>query len=46
MKLQILALALLFTLLGCKKIDKLTQFNVIIDETAVIPSSTGMNLPY
>lgn len=32
--------------LGCKKIDKLTQFNMEYNSTATIPSSTGMNLPF
>lgn len=32
--------------LGCKKIDKLTQFNMEFNDTATIPSSTGVNLPF
>jgi hypothetical protein len=39
---------LLFTLLfsvSCKKLNKLTQFNIEYDETFVIPSSTGIGLP-
>ena len=35
-----------FTFLGCKKIDKLTQFNIEFNNTATIPSSTGINLPF
>jgi hypothetical protein len=31
---------------GCKMIDKLTQFDMEFDETVVIPSSTGINLPF
>ena len=30
---------------GCKEVDKFTQFNMEYDETFVIPSSTGVNLP-
>ncbi len=36
----------ILTILGCKKIDKLTQFNIKYNETIVIPSSTGINLPF
>jgi len=36
----------LLAFLGCKKVDKLTQFNMAYDETAVIKSSTGINLPF
>lgn len=31
---------------GCKRIDKKTQFDIVYDETFVIPSSTGINLPF
>lgn len=31
---------------ACKKIDKLTQFNMEYNESIVIPSSTGINLPF
>jgi hypothetical protein len=31
---------------GCKKIDKLTQFNMEYNEEVVIPASTGINLPF
>lgn len=37
-------LVLLFSV-SCKKLNKLTQFNIEYDETFVIPSSTGINLP-
>ena len=37
---------ILFTFIGCKKADELTQFNIEFNETAVIPSSTGINLPF
>ena len=38
--------AILSLLIGCKKIDKLTQFDMNYDQTVVIPSSTGVNLPF
>ena len=38
--------AILSLLIGCKKIDKLTQFDMNYDQTVVIPSSTGINLPF
>ncbi|WP_258103433.1 hypothetical protein [Marinoscillum sp. MHG1-6] len=31
---------------GCDKIAKLTQFEMEYDETVIIPSSTGINLPF
>lgn len=36
----------LMAIFGCKKIDKLTQFNMEYNETVSIPSSTGINLPF
>ena len=39
---------LLFLTLGfssCKKLNKLTQFDIIYDSNFIIPSSTGINLP-
>ena len=30
---------------SCREVDKLTQFNIEYDETVVIPSNTGINLP-
>lgn len=42
----ILSVLVVITFLGCKKIDKLTQFNMEFNNTATIPSSTGMNLPF
>ena len=36
----------LMVLIGCKKIDKLTQFDMDYNETIVIPSSSGINLPF
>ncbi|MDA3943424.1 MAG: hypothetical protein PF694_07780 [Bacteroidetes bacterium] len=40
------ALCLLLTTTGCKKLDELTQFNMDYNVTVVIPSSTGINLPF
>lgn len=31
---------------SCKKIEKLTQFNMEFKETITIPSTTGINLPF
>mgnify|MGYP000657176821 CR=1 FL=1 len=39
-------LALSFSLFGCKKLNKLTQFEMEYTETVVIPASTGINLPF
>lgn len=38
--------SILITFTGCKKIDKLTKFNMEFNETVVIPASTGINLPF
>jgi len=38
--------ALLILLTGCDKIDELTQFNLEYSQTIVIPSSTGIDLPF
>lgn len=47
MKNLLLIFATLLTLLvGCKKINKLTQFDMEYNETVTIPSSTGINLPF
>jgi hypothetical protein len=47
MKKQIIILGfILLAISGCKKIDKLTQFNMEFNESIVIPSSTGINLPF
>lgn len=35
-----------FFLVSCKKIDELTQFNLTFDNEAIIPASTGVNLPF
>lgn len=37
--------AFLIIFVGCRKIEELTQFYMEYDETIVIPSSTGINLP-
>ena len=42
----ILCLVVALSFLGCKKLDKLTQFNIEFNNTATIPSSTGVNLPF
>ena len=31
---------------GCSKIDELTKFNMDYDQTVILPSSTGVNLPF
>ncbi|MCG2460673.1 hypothetical protein K8352_07935 [Flavobacteriaceae bacterium F89] len=33
-------------LVGCDKVDSLTQFDMNYDESIVIPASTGINLPF
>ncbi len=33
-------------LLGCDKVDSLTQFDMNYEESIVIPASTGINLPF
>lgn len=45
-KLLITLNAFLILLTGCDKINELTQFNVEYNQTVVIPSSTGINLPF
>ncbi|OFZ66389.1 MAG: hypothetical protein A3D92_24170 [Bacteroidetes bacterium RIFCSPHIGHO2_02_FULL_44_7] len=42
----LLILSMALPLLGCKKVDKLTQFEMEFDETLVIPASSGINLPF
>lgn len=46
MKTRIIAIGIILSLFGCKKVDKLTQFNMEFNETVVIPSSSGINLPF
>ena len=36
----------ILALTGCEELDKLTQFNMGYKMTVVIPSSTGVNLPF
>ena len=42
----LLSLILLVALSGCKKIDKLTQFELEFDNTVIIESATGIDLPF
>lgn len=42
----ILLLFVLFSVSGCRKVDKLTQFTMEYDQTIVIPSTIGINLPF
>jgi hypothetical protein len=44
-KINIIFTVLLAVLIGCEKIEQLTQFDMEYNETVVIPSSAGMNLP-
>ena len=48
MKLKLIATALLFlsVLSGCKKAKEFTQFNIEYDESVIIQSSAGINLPF
>lgn len=46
MRKQILVSGIIISIFGCNVIDKLTQFDMEFNETAVIPSSTGINLPF
>jgi hypothetical protein len=41
----IVLLLSVLSLVGCKKLNKLTQFNIDFTSEAVIPSSIGINLP-
>ncbi len=41
-----LILAVFAILTGCDKIDELTKFDIEYDQTVVIPSTTGINLPF
>ena len=42
----ILIIGIALSIIGCKKVAKLTQFNMEFNETVVIPSSAGVNLPF
>ena len=46
MKKYIFLIAVSIAVLGCKKLDEFTQFNMPYSETVVIPSSSGVNLPF
>lgn len=46
MRKQILVLGLILSVFGCKKVDKLTQFDMEFNETVVVESSIGINLPF
>jgi hypothetical protein len=41
----IVPVCLLLLVSGCKKIDRLTQFDMTLDNSVVVPSTTGINLP-
>lgn len=45
LRFSFVCLCLLLLFAGCKKIDRLTQFDMDYDESVVVPSSTGINLP-
>ena len=40
-----LIIAIFFISIGCKKFDKLTEFDLKYNQTVIIPSSTIINLP-
>lgn len=47
MKKQILILScIILSFIGCEKIDEVTQFDMEFNETVVIPSTIGVNLPF
>ena len=47
MKKQIITFSFIVLMIsGCKDLDKLTQFNMEFNQSFVIPSSTGINLPF
>jgi len=46
MKKILLFVLFVMVFVGCKKIDKLTQFNLEYNETITIPSTTIINLPF
>jgi len=45
-KILLISVFIAFIFSGCKKIDKLTQFDMEYNSTVVIPSTLGTNLPY
>lgn len=46
MKNYILVLCLFLLTLGCKKAAEFTQFDMDFNETIIIPSSTGVSIPF
>jgi len=47
MKIRIILISFLIaSIYSCKTLDKLTQFNMDYDQSIVIPSSTGVDLPF
>jgi hypothetical protein len=42
---SLLLLLIAFSFSSCKKLNKLTQFDIVYDTDFTIPSSTGINLP-
>jgi len=47
MKIRIILISFLIaSIYSCKTLDKLTQFNMDYDQSIVIPSSTGIDLPF
>ncbi|AEV33271.1 hypothetical protein Oweho_2299 [Owenweeksia hongkongensis DSM 17368] len=45
-KLLLLTAIVFISTVACKKIDELTQFEMEYNESVVIPSSSGLNLPF
>ncbi len=46
-RIRLIHILLILTVIsGCKKIDKLTQFNMEFDESVIIPATTPINLPF
>lgn len=42
----VLFLTIPFLFVSCKKLDKLTQFEMKFNETVVVPASSGIHLPF
>ncbi|MFA7274357.1 MAG: hypothetical protein WC044_10830 [Crocinitomicaceae bacterium] len=45
-KLILFSLLIVVALFSCKKLNKLTQFNLTYDESITIPSNSAINLPF
>ncbi|WP_417590688.1 hypothetical protein [Owenweeksia hongkongensis] len=45
-KLLLLTVIVFISTVACKKIDELTQFEMEYNESVVIPSTSGLNLPF